>query len=676
MAHSFRSNDIKVAAKVADIAHPKDDIGAIAYVIESIVKSCLNYEHSFDNDEDLTKWRGGLLAMPSPLMDDFWMRRNDVQHHLHNLVWTWATQHRATLQMRVAVEYFRLEGIAIWLSDKQLGFDRFFQELTQHLFHKMHYWVFEADEKTALELAGRDYFTHPKICYYISLPEDQRLEELKNIPKREALHFAPFDKFCEETGVGNAFHDYLETSHATMLPFSREADLLIKAAFVIRDQELQVAEHLSKAVQQESKKTALAEIWGLSDKGGQGTQTSTKKLVSEYIKSVMKKGSVKITSNHLKVSELRFPEFTKEDVKEFSLREMQVICDWITTQREIRPIDSEPVLVPRLITKKEYQQLEWVEEEILNRKDKFPKDTEAYEKLASQIIMFECKTRPFGLIEDNAALTGKTLTPEEIHELTKEKETDEVEIEEGSFANIKITKELVKVAGTPKANQSKTLKSSNDIVSKVTNCLDQIRDYHAKRKGATEPLRASHIAQFIKCNMTAEAPTLWTRIARENKETDNPEASKLKHKEAVYNRELKKPEDYLKGKTVPLSEAKRKADEWNSKREIKEEECWVEGPYKAHDILHPDVQAFIRAHFELGDSQKAKYKNGDEFEYYFPHGHSSAQVKVKPLVEDLCRLVDLGKEVDDWERYYKKTWEGKEIKSKKQEKKDAAAKPE
>ena len=131
----------------------------------------------------------------------------------------------------------------------------------------------------------------------------------------------------------------------------------------------------------------------------------------------------------------------------------------------------------------------------------------------------------------------------------------------------------------------------------------------------------------------------------------------------------------MKQDKVPLGEATRRSEKWNKGRKITKDE-WKEGPYKAHDILHPDVQAFIRAHFELGGFSKAKYKNGDEFEYYFPHGHSSAQVKVKPLVEDLCRLVDLGKEVDDWERYYKKTWEGKEIKSKKQEKKDAAAKAE
>ena len=73
---------------------------------------------------------------------------------------------------------------------------------------------------------------------------------------------------------------------------------------------------------------------------------------------------------------------------------------------------------------------------------------------------------------------------------------------------------------------------------------------------------------------------------------------------------------------------------------------------------------------------KAKYKDGDEFEYYSPQGNSSQQVDIPPLVEDLCRLVDLTKEVDDYERYYKRTFEGKEIKSKKQLKQEAAAKDE
>jgi hypothetical protein len=249
-----------------------------------------------------------------------------------------------------------------------------------------------------------------------------------------------------------------------------------------------------------------------------------------------------------------------------------------------------------------------------------------------------------------------------------------------SAADIIITPELAakieseKTLPPAESEKKKASEPSSDIVTKVINCLNKIRDLDATEKGRQIPLRVGHIAQLIKSNRSATAPAVWELIASRNKDTPNPEAAKLKHI-LEWNRDEMTPEDFMKQDKVPLGEATRRSEKWNKGRKITKDE-WKEGKYKNHSILHPDVQTFIQAHFELGESMKAKYKDGDEFEYYSPQGNSSQQVDIPPLVEDLCRLVDLTKEVDDYERYYKRTFEGKEIKSKKQLKQEAAAKDE
>lgn len=770
-ASAFTTNDIEVAANLAEVMNPYDEVKTIARILNNIIDESLKQGWEVLDGEEFYDWKDRIQGLQNLLENDWWLSDpDDVHSELHHLVWRWALDPKVHVLKKVAVEYWRLQGIAIHLKDKGIGYEKFIESLIPNLYHKISFWVFQVPEiendEMAEELLGASH-----IAYYARLSQEDKEKEFRKFNRKKVLEFATFEKFCQATGVGKQAENILSSVRDRgwfdVDDWDKQRKDDLEQVLLHRENEMQDA-LWSKAVQNETgKKPRPRGGVGLDTKKGpfvvpnknakanpelksngnpvvvypEPVHRDSTDIDADYINKVSDWGMTAVRQQIIfyqddlhptpldkerleyliqeykwrkEVEEIKDKEdkkpihelkaqttvvqqdftydvsrFPKKDIKENLRKFKLLIRSWseklihkhiriISVEKVVEPWNEKAIDIHReFLTETEDKQLQMLYDELARR------DASARDKAHSQMVTVNTADLEKELREKSGAVyvevkskakrSDYDFTIDEAPKKLVSKWTDSEE-ELGTFEDFKAGLEGEESPQPAKGEKKKALEPSSDIVSKVTNCLDQIRDYHAKRKGSAQPLRASHIAQFIKCNMTAEAPTLWTRIARENKETDNPEASKLKHKEAVYNRELKKPEDYLKGKTVPLSEAKRKADEWNSKREIKEEECWVEGPYKAHDILHPDVQAFIRAHFELGDSQKAKYKNGDEFEYYFPHGHSSAQVKVKPLVEDLCRLVDLGKEVDDWERYYKKTWADKEIKSKKQEKKDAAAK--
>lgn len=147
-ASAFVTNEIKSTAGQVELEHPFTEIKAITHALNNIVTEVLSQVHECLVSPEIEEWYAEWdRKIPNVLNSDWWLapKTTLADTQLHREVWKWALLNSPSRMQQVAIQYFRLHGVVIWMQgEKPFGYAQFLEALNENLCTKLYYWAWNA----------------------------------------------------------------------------------------------------------------------------------------------------------------------------------------------------------------------------------------------------------------------------------------------------------------------------------------------------------------------------------------------------------------------------------------------------------------------------------------------------------------------------------------------------